>query len=99
MPSTKELEAELAAARKDIAALTAMASEKTAARTNGLKDGISAYLGDLSDEARAMFETAQAEGAKARAAAEGRIRDNPLAATAMAFAAGAVVTALLARRR
>ncbi|MCG6882989.1 MAG: hypothetical protein LJE62_04455 [Silicimonas sp.] len=98
MTTNKELESELAQARKDIATLASLAGEKARARTNGIAEGLEVALNDLSKEARSAFEHARSEGAAARGAVEGQIKENPLLATGIAFGAGILVAALLGRR-
>ncbi len=98
MPTNKELEAELAQARNDIAKLAALAGEKAIARGNGIADGIEATLNDMSDEARAAFNHARKEAAAARGAVEEQIKGNPLVATGIAFGVGVIFASLLNRR-
>jgi ElaB/YqjD/DUF883 family membrane-anchored ribosome-binding protein len=97
MASTKELEDELAKARKDIQALAAMAADKAKTRGNGLASGVETLLQALSEDARASFEAAKAEGAALRGTAEDQIRANPLAATAIAFGVGILFASLMRR--
>lgn len=97
MASTKELEDELAKAKKDIQALAAIAADKAKTRSNGLASGMESLLQGLSEDARASFEAARAEGAVARNMAEDQIRANPLAATAIAFGVGVLFASMMRR--
>lgn len=97
MASTKELEDELAKARKDIKALAAIAADKAKERGTGLAGGMETLLSGLSDDARDAYEVARAEGAAYRGAFEDQVRTNPLAATGIAFGIGMLFATLMRR--
>lgn len=97
MASTKELEEELAQAKKDIQALAAIAADKAKARGTGLAAGIETLLAGLSEDARGSYEAARAEGAAYRGQLEEQVRTNPMAATGIAFGIG-MLFAMLMRR-
>ncbi|MBF9032085.1 DUF883 family protein [Rhodobacterales bacterium HKCCE3408] len=98
MATNKELEAELAQARRDIDALASLAAERTGARVNGIAHGIEAAIGDLSAEARQAFDSARSEGARARQKVEEEVRSHPFATAGIAFGLGALLMLLLSRR-
>lgn len=96
--TTKDLEAQLEQARKDIETLALMAGDRARDVAKEKISDASAHLSALSDEARAAYEHAAAEGRKMREQTEEKIRANPLAATGIAFLAGVVLAGLLGRR-
>lgn len=95
MPTNKELEQQLAAARKDIETLARMAGARARGHVAQAQGRATGYLEELSDEARAVFDNAQAQGAEARALAEERIRENPLMALGLAAGAGFILASLM----
>jgi ElaB/YqjD/DUF883 family membrane-anchored ribosome-binding protein len=97
MASVKDLEAELEQARADIAALASLAADRGSERAHGVSDAVQAMLGELSDEGRAAFEKARAEGTKLRGRAVEEVRTHPLSAVALGVAAGAVLALILRR--
>ncbi|KPP85009.1 MAG: hypothetical protein HLUCCA08_11570 [Rhodobacteraceae bacterium HLUCCA08] len=96
--STEDLEAQLEKARKDIETLAAMAGDR--ARSFAREQAASAedHLAALSDEARLIYDRAAEDGRQMRDRTEDRIRSNPLAATGIAFLAGAFLAMLLGRK-
>ena len=98
MSKQQELEEQLALARKDIETLAKLAGER--AREYGQERVAQAQTGleHLSDEARAAYDNALAQGQRARATTEEQIRAHPLAATGLAFAAGMILAGLLNRK-
>lgn len=98
MAKQKDLEEQLALARKDIETLAQMAGER--AREVGHERIAQAQNGleHLSEDARSAYNGAVQQGKQARGAAEDQIRANPLAATGLAFAAGFVLAGLLGRK-
>lgn len=97
MATTKELEDQLAAARKDIENLARLASERLSDEVRNGRDKATDYVNMLSDEARATFDKAREQGAYSRMMAEDKVRENPLAAVAIALGAGFVLASLLRR--
>ena len=97
MATVKELEAELAEARADIAALASLAADRGADRASGVADALQNIVGDLSDEGRAAFEKARAEGEKLSGRAVDEIRNHPVGAVAVGVAVGALLTMILRR--
>lgn len=97
MASVKELESELAKARSDIAALASLAADRGSDRAGGIADAVQGIMGELSDEGRAAFEQARAEGEKLAGRAVDEIRTHPVSAVAIGVAAGALLTLLLRR--
>lgn len=96
--SNKELEAQLAQARKDIETLAAMAGDRAKTMARETAETAGDHLSALSDEARAVYDRAAAEGRHMREQTEEQIRANPLAATGIAFLAGAFLAMILGRR-
>lgn len=98
MSKQQELEDQLALARKDIETLAKLAGDR--AREIGHDRVAQAQTGleNLSEEARAAYDSAVQQGQRARDATEDQIRAHPLAATGMAFAAGFVLAGLLGRK-
>eukprot|EP01013_Petalomonas_cantuscygni_P018740 TRINITY_DN36257_c0_g1_i1.p3 TRINITY_DN36257_c0_g1~~TRINITY_DN36257_c0_g1_i1.p3 ORF type:complete len:103 (-),score=30.02 TRINITY_DN36257_c0_g1_i1:259-567(-) len=95
MPTNKELEQQLAAARKDIETLARMAGTRAKGHVADVQSRAVGYMEDLSDEARAVFDSAQAQGYQARDLAEEKVRENPLMAMGLAVGAGFILAGLM----
>lgn len=98
MATKEELEQQLKVARNDIETLAAMAGQTAREQLSSGAETAQNELMKLSDDTRALFDSARAEGAKLRGATEDQIRANPLATVGIAFVAGIVVSSLLGRR-
>lgn len=98
MATKEELEQQLEVARKDIEALASMAGGTVRDQLRNGVDQAQAQVGELSDEARALYDGARAEGARLRHMTEEQVRANPLATIGLAFAAGVVLSGLFGRR-
>jgi len=97
MATVKELEAQLEQAQADIKMLSSLAADRASDRSHGIARALEGTLDQLSDEARAVFDAARAEGAKVQDRAVDEIRKNPVGSVALGFAAGALLTLLLRR--
>lgn len=99
MPTTtRDVEAELKAARRDIETLAKMAAERAGEAGATAVDLAERKAQQLSDEARKLYDEAVDGGVRARREAEARIRENPLASAGIAFLIGALFAALMGRR-
>lgn len=98
MSTNKELEDQLAALRKDVEVLASLAGQRAQDIARDKMDSARDQMESLSSEARAAYDRAADEGRRLRENTEDQIRSNPLAATGLAFLAGAVLASLLGRR-
>lgn len=98
MATKEELEAQLEIARKDIQTLASMAGGTVREQLHGGMEQAQGKVGELSEEARAVYDSARAEGARLRRVTEDHIRDNPLGTVGIAFVIGMVVAGLLGRK-
>lgn len=98
MTKQQELEDQLALARKDIETLAKLAGDRAREIGQDRVAQVQSGLDQLSDEARAAYDSAVQQGQRARTATEDQIRAHPLAATGMAFAVGFVLAGLLGRK-
>ena len=98
MATKEELEQELAKARSDMKLMASMVSDRAGSIAGTASELASEHLGDLSDDARRMIDEAMDEGRRMRGAVEEQIRSNPIAAAAIAFAAGLFLAKLLGRK-
>lgn len=98
MPTARDIEAELRAARQDIETLASLAAERAAEVGSAAAAMADKRLEGLSEEARKLYGDALGGGKRVRQQAEAKIRDNPLAAAGIAFVVGMLVAAVLGRR-
>lgn len=98
MATKEELEQQLEIARNDIQTLAKMAGGTVREQLQSGVDHAQGKAGELSEEARAVYDSARAEGARLRRVTEEHIRDNPLGTMGIAFVAGMVLAGILGRR-
>ncbi len=97
MATKEELEEQLERARADIETLARMAGQTAQQKAQSAVRGAEQVMDHLSDDARALYESALQEGAKLRQASEDTIKSNPLASIGIAFVAGMLLSGLMRR--
>lgn len=96
--TSHDLEAELKSARRDIETLAQIAAERAGQAGSTAAAYADRKAHELSDDARKLYDDAIQGTRTARREAETQIRENPLAATGIAFLLGALFAALMGRR-
>lgn len=97
MATKDELQAQLEKAQSDIATLAQMTGQKLASGVGEVEQRVEEHIESLSEEAQAMVEAARNQGQQVRELAEDQIKQNPLAALAVAVGAGFLLAHLLRR--
>lgn len=84
----EDLDAQLAATRRDVEILASMLRERASAGVYEARDAAVGRAQELSADARALIDCAEAEAYRLTGEAGDHIRRNPLAAIGIAFGLG-----------
>ena len=88
---------DLAALRRDFAALLSQMSQMKSGAYKGVNDAAESALGQLGDRANHLFDSVAAQGERSAEAIRRQVEEQPVMSLLIAFGGGFIVSRLLSR--